>query len=91
VLSGSCAGVKKVALDPSSEMLVDWTVGLVSLLRESFMNLIMAMGSEPLKLGDEGVPEASVDMQGPERRTGDGEAEGTDLLAVPGRPGKVRP
>jgi hypothetical protein len=91
VLSGSCAGVKKVALDPSSEMLVDWTVGLVSLLRESFMNLIMAMGSEPLKLGDEGVPEASVAMQGPERRTGDGEAEGTDLLAVPHRPGKVRP
>ena len=52
VLSGPCAGVKKVALDPSPEMVVEGTVGLVSLLRESFMNLIMARSSEPLRLGE---------------------------------------
>ncbi len=52
VLSGPCAGVKKVALDPSPEMVVEGTVGLVSLLRESFMNLIMARRSEPLRLGE---------------------------------------
>ena len=39
LLSGPCAGVKKVALDPSPEMVVEGTVGLVSFLRESFMNL----------------------------------------------------
>jgi hypothetical protein len=42
VLSGPCVGVKMVALDPSPEMVVEGTVGLVSLLRESFMNLIVA-------------------------------------------------
>ncbi len=52
VLSGPCAGVKKVALDPSPEMVVEGTVGLVSLLRESFMNLIMARRSGPLRLGE---------------------------------------
>ena len=52
VLSGACAGVKKVALDPSPEMVVEGTVGLVSLLRESFMNLIMARRSGPLRLGE---------------------------------------
>ena len=52
VLSGPCAGVKKVALDPSPEMVVEGTVGLVSLLRESFMNLIMARRSGPLGLGE---------------------------------------
>ena len=53
VLSGACAGVKKVALDPSSpEMVVEGTVGLVSLLRESFMNLIMARRSGPLRFGE---------------------------------------
>src|SRR5919199_2058765 len=41
VLSGPCADVKKVALDPSPEMVVEGTVRLVSLPRESFMNLIM--------------------------------------------------
>jgi hypothetical protein len=39
LLSGPCAGVKKVALDPSPEMVVEGTVGLVSFLRKSFMNL----------------------------------------------------
>lgn len=52
VLSGACAGVKKVALDPSPEMIVEGAVGLVSLLRESFMNLIMARRSGPLRLGE---------------------------------------
>ena len=52
VLSGPCAGVKKVALDPSPEMVVEGTVGLVSLLRESFMNLIMVRRSGPLRLGE---------------------------------------
>jgi hypothetical protein len=48
VLSGPCAGVEKVALDPSPEMVVEGTVGLVSLLRESFIGQIMARGSGPL-------------------------------------------
>jgi hypothetical protein len=52
VLSGHCAGVKKVALDPSPEMVVEGTVGLVSLLRERFMNLIMARRGGPLRLGE---------------------------------------
>lgn len=51
VLSGPCAGVKKVALDPSPEMVVVGTVGLVSLLRESFMNLIMARRGGSPRLG----------------------------------------
>jgi hypothetical protein len=41
VLYGPCAGVRKVALDASPEMVVEGTVGLVSLLRESFLGLIM--------------------------------------------------
>jgi hypothetical protein len=52
VLSGPCAGVKKVALDPSPEMVVEGTVSLVSLLRESFMNLIMARRSGRLRPGE---------------------------------------
>jgi hypothetical protein len=50
VLSGPCAGVKKVALDPSPEMVVEGTVGLVSLLRESFIGQFMARRSGPLSL-----------------------------------------
>ncbi len=50
VLSGPCAGVKKVALDPSPEMVVEGTVGLVSLLRESFIGQIMARRSGSLSL-----------------------------------------
>ena len=49
ILSGPCEGVKKVALDPSPEMVVEGTVGLVSLLRQGFMNLITRR-SEPLGL-----------------------------------------
>ena len=41
VLYGPCAGVRKVALDPSPEMVNEGTVGLVSLLRDSFLGLIM--------------------------------------------------
>ena len=52
VLSGPCAGVKKVALDPSPEMVVEGTIRLVSLPRESFMNLIMARRSGPPRLGE---------------------------------------
>ena len=52
VLSGACAGVKKVALDPSPEMVVEGTVGLVSLLRESFLGLIMVRRGRPLRLGE---------------------------------------
>ena len=52
VPSGPCAGVKMVALDPSAGMVVEGTVGLVSLLRESFMGLIVARRSGPLRLGE---------------------------------------
>ena len=52
VLTGPCAGVKKVALDPSPEMVVEGTIRLVSLLRETFMKLIMTRRSEPLRLGE---------------------------------------
>jgi hypothetical protein len=41
MLSGPCAGVKKVALDPSPEMVVEGSLGLVSLPRESFVDLIV--------------------------------------------------
>jgi hypothetical protein len=46
VLYGFCADVKRVALDPSSEMLVERMVGLVSLSREHFANLFVPRGRE---------------------------------------------
>ena len=52
VLYGPCAGVKKVALDPSPEMVNEGTVGLVSLLRESFLGQIMVRRGRPLRLGE---------------------------------------
>ena len=52
VPSGPCAGVKMAALDPSPEMIVEGAVGLVSLLRESFMGPIVARRSGPLRLGE---------------------------------------
>jgi hypothetical protein len=52
VLCGPCAGVEEVALDPSPEMVVEGTVGLVSLLRESFIGQIMARRSGSLMLGE---------------------------------------
>ena len=42
LLHGPCAGVKEVALDPLPEMVVERTVGLVSLLRERFIEGIAA-------------------------------------------------
>ena len=47
VLYGPCAGARMVALDPSPEMVVEGTVGVVSLLRESFMGLVMARRGGP--------------------------------------------
>ena len=52
MLSGPCAGLKKVALDPSPEMVAEGTVRLVSLLRESFIGQIMARRSGLLELGE---------------------------------------
>jgi hypothetical protein len=51
VLYGPCAGVRKVALDPSPEMVNEGTVGLVSLLRECFLGLIMVRRGRSLGLG----------------------------------------
>ena len=42
VLSGPCASVERVALDPLPEMLVERTVGLVSLSRERFVDLVLS-------------------------------------------------
>src|SRR5215210_1436262 len=42
VLCGSCASVERVALDPLPEMLVERTVGLVSLSRKRFVDLVMS-------------------------------------------------
>jgi len=44
VLSGPRAGVKEVALDPLPEMVAQRTVGLVSLSRERFMDLVLSRG-----------------------------------------------
>jgi hypothetical protein len=52
MLYGPCAGVRMVALDPSPEMVVEGTLGLVTLLRESFMGLVMARRGGPPKLGE---------------------------------------
>ena len=41
VLSGPRAGVKEVALDPLPEMVAQRTLGLVSLSRERFMDLLL--------------------------------------------------
>jgi hypothetical protein len=42
VLYGPCASVEHVALDPLPEMLVERTVGLVSLSRERFVDLVLS-------------------------------------------------
>jgi len=42
VLYGPCAGVKRVVLDPLPEMIAEWTVGLVSLSRERFVDLVLS-------------------------------------------------
>jgi hypothetical protein len=41
VLYGPCASVERVAVDPLPEMLVERTVGLVSLSRERFVNFVL--------------------------------------------------
>jgi hypothetical protein len=42
VLYGPCAGVKRVTLDPLPEMFAQRTVGLVSLSRERFVDLVLS-------------------------------------------------
>ena len=42
VLYGPCASVKRVAVDPLPEMVLESTVGLVSLSRERFVNLLLS-------------------------------------------------
>ena len=42
VLCGPCASVERVALDPLPEMLLERTVGLVSLSRERFVDLVLS-------------------------------------------------
>jgi hypothetical protein len=42
VLYGPCAGVERVVLDPLPEMIVERTVGLVSLSRERFVDLMLS-------------------------------------------------
>jgi hypothetical protein len=44
VLYGPCAGAKGVALDPLPEMVAQRTLGLVSLSRECFMDLVLSRG-----------------------------------------------
>jgi hypothetical protein len=42
VLYGPCASVERVALDPLPEMVLERTVGLVSLSRERFVDLVLS-------------------------------------------------
>jgi hypothetical protein len=42
LLYGPCAGVECVALDPLPEMVLERTVGLVSLSRERFVDLVLS-------------------------------------------------
>jgi hypothetical protein len=44
MLYGPCTSVKEVALDPVPEMVVDRTVGLVSLDRKRFIRRVLASG-----------------------------------------------
>jgi hypothetical protein len=50
VLYGPCAGVTEVALDPSPEMVVERTAGLVSLHRDCFVDLVVVRAREPSSL-----------------------------------------
>src|SRR5215217_6486441 len=47
VLYGLCAGVERVALDPLPEMIPERTVGLVSLSRERFVDLVLSRERTP--------------------------------------------
>ena len=42
VLYGPCASVERVALDPLPKMLVERTLGLVSLSRKRFVDLVLS-------------------------------------------------
>ena len=53
VLYGPCRGVKEVALDPLPEMVAYCTLGLVSLLRERFIEVITSR-RRPLELWETG-------------------------------------
>ncbi len=77
VLSDPCAGVKKVALDPSPEMVVEETIELVSLSGESFMGLIMARRGGPLELEESQERHRSLPR-------GDGALEGLSEPSIMG-------
>src|SRR5215204_6804632 len=47
ILYALCSGVQKVALDPLPKMLDEKTVGLVSLERERFLDLVLGRGRSP--------------------------------------------
>jgi len=47
ILCGLCSGVQKVVLDPLPKMLDEKTVGLVSLDRERFLDLVLGRGRSP--------------------------------------------
>jgi hypothetical protein len=49
VLCGPCASVERVALDPLPEMVLERTVGLVSLSRERFMDLVLNRAQPPAR------------------------------------------
>jgi hypothetical protein len=49
VLYGPCAGVERVVLDPLPEMIVERTVGLVSLSRERFVDLVLSRERPPTR------------------------------------------
>jgi hypothetical protein len=49
VLYGPCASVERVALDPLPEMLLERTVGLVSLSRKRFVDLVLIRSSARTK------------------------------------------
>jgi hypothetical protein len=49
VLYGPCASVQRVALDPLPEMLLERTVGLVSLSRKRFVDLVLIRSSASTK------------------------------------------
>jgi hypothetical protein len=44
VLYDPCVGAKHVALDPLPEMVIERTLGLVSLSRERFLELVLSRG-----------------------------------------------
>jgi hypothetical protein len=49
VLYGPCADVERVALDPLPKMVLERTVGLVSLCRERFVDLVLGRARPPTR------------------------------------------